>query len=437
MNPSIRRSLLEDFGSKRRRTGLAGSPRDARQSRATRLKMPPAWKVALGCLVFRALLAGQGLAGAETNAVPATNPPPAKVVEVAGRLALGNQISVKIDRLADWAGGADHAPGMLVPYLNGVPLRGLYPEEVSLGASRLVYHLRVTPANQEAWDDLLRKPSLLRPVTFTVGLEQDSSPFQSLFDRKDKIALEIIPSPWGLISLAVIVVFAAVFLWLARGTDVIRDAEGPANGGPKPYNLGRAQMALWLFLILGSYVVIWLITGNLDTITGSLLGLMGISASTALGDVMIDANKTATQTAQNQALAAEQTTVRSRIAEIQEQLAPAKASGGSVNPASDPMALRAELGAKQTRLGQINQSLQAAAATANTGGSLGFLRDVLSDSNGYSLHRFQIFVWTIALGVIFIASVYNNLKMPEFSSNLLALMGISAGTYIGFKFPEK
>jgi hypothetical protein len=27
--------------------------------------------------------------------------------------------------------------------------------------------------------------------------------------------------------------------------------------------------------------------------------------------------------------------------------------------------------------------------------------------------------------------------MPEFDTTLLGLMGISSGTYIGFKFPEK
>jgi len=41
------------------------------------------------------------------------------------------------------------------------------------------------------------------------------------------------------------------------------------------------------------------------------------------------------------------------------------------------------------------------------------------------------------LGDIFGVSVYGNLAMPEFSSNLLGLMGISSGTYIGFKFPEQ
>ena len=45
-------------------------------------------------------------------------------------------------------------------------------------------------------------------------------------------------------------------------------------------------------------------------------------------------------------------------------------------------------------------------------------------------------VWTIVLGVFFITSVLGKLAMPEFDTTLLALTGISAGTFIGFKIPE-
>jgi hypothetical protein len=38
---------------------------------------------------------------------------------------------------------------------------------------------------------------------------------------------------------------------------------------------------------------------------------------------------------------------------------------------------------------------------------------------------------------MFVSSVYNRLTMPEFSATLLGLMGLSSGTYIGFKFPEQ
>jgi hypothetical protein len=39
--------------------------------------------------------------------------------------------------------------------------------------------------------------------------------------------------------------------------------------------------------------------------------------------------------------------------------------------------------------------------------------------------------------LIFVVSVYIHLDMPDFDNQLLALMGISNGTYLGFKLPEK
>ena len=68
-------------------------------------------------------------------------------------------------------------------------------------------------------------------------------------------------------------------------------------------------------------------------------------------------------------------------------------------------------------------------------GSKGFIADILTETNGYALHRFQIFAWTIVLGVIFVSTVVDELVMPEFSTSLLTLMGISSGTYIGFRLP--
>jgi hypothetical protein len=43
----------------------------------------------------------------------------------------------------------------------------------------------------------------------------------------------------------------------------------------------------------------------------------------------------------------------------------------------------------------------------------------------------------MVVGAFFVAGVYNSLAMPEFSTTLLALLGISAGTYLSFKFPER
>ena len=100
-------------------------------------------------------------------------------------------------------------------------------------------------------------------------------------------------------------------------------------------------------------------------------------------------------------------------------------------------ALNRQLTDSRTRLGQIDQQLRTLSAMQPATESSGFIRDILTDSTGYSFHRFQIFAWTIILGIIFISSVYNSLSMPDFSTTLLGLMGLSAGTYIGFKFPEQ
>jgi len=41
------------------------------------------------------------------------------------------------------------------------------------------------------------------------------------------------------------------------------------------------------------------------------------------------------------------------------------------------------------------------------------------------------------LGLVFIYSVWADLTMPSFSATLLTMQGITAGTYLGFKIPEK
>ena len=67
----------------------------------------------------------------------------------------------------------------------------------------------------------------------------------------------------------------------------------------------------------------------------------------------------------------------------------------------------------------------------------GFWRDICNSGDGLSFHRLQVVMWTLILGVVFINDVSKVMSMPEFSNTLLMLMGISSGTYLGFKIPEK
>lgn len=69
--------------------------------------------------------------------------------------------------------------------------------------------------------------------------------------------------------------------------------------------------------------------------------------------------------------------------------------------------------------------------------SQGFWSDILSDAQGLALYRFQMLVFNLLFGVLFILYVVQHVSMPEFDGNILTLMGMSAGTYAGFKIPEK
>lgn len=69
--------------------------------------------------------------------------------------------------------------------------------------------------------------------------------------------------------------------------------------------------------------------------------------------------------------------------------------------------------------------------------SAGLLDDLLTDEDGYTLHRFQMLIWSVVLSILFWTTVYKRLAMPDFDGTVLGLMGISSGTYLGFKLPER
>jgi hypothetical protein len=370
-------------------------------------------------------------------ATPTLPAPKPRVVGIEGHLELDTIIRVEVENLSEWAKTNDLTK--LILFIEGRAIKGSYPEEIHASTNRLYFHLEITPENKETWIDLLGEPQgMHRLVTLSVGQENEAQ-FDSVFDQNHELPLVVISPPYGILALVVVIGTLVVFIWLARKTSIIRDAGPKPEGGKlKPYNLGRTQMAIWFFLIYVSYQAIWLVTSALDTITPSLLALMGISAGTALSDALIDSGKDTTKVEQIQTLKAEQQSLEESIAEQQARITGFTTS----NPATPQEVFERDdltkgLLDSRTRLSQVNQQLKVITPTATTNVSAGFLRDILSDASGYSFHRFQIFAWTIVLGIIFLSSVYNGLTMPEFSPTLLGLMGISSGTYLGFKFPEK
>jgi hypothetical protein len=174
------------------------------------------------------------------------------------------------------------------------------------------------------------------------------------------------------------------------------------------------------------------------------LALIGISAATTVSAALIDASKDAGgagsatgATPRPGRLTPDQVreglqeleSLASEIKAAEETLAAAK----SAKPADPAAVTKATQARDQLLLKRVNNERELEKGGCVLG-SRGFFTDLFSDQNGVAFHRYQMVVWTVVLGVVFVVLVYRDLAMPDFDASLLGLMGISSGTYIGFKF---
>jgi hypothetical protein len=388
-----------------------------------------------------------GMAEAPVAEAPPVVPEPARevsyedlVVTAAARTrdgrpeaGLRDTIEVTIPGLASWAQKNDAAK--LVLHLAGHPVSCAHPLLVNARDDKLQFVLNPFQSAEGAdaidpWKAVLGRPTLSRrTVSVTVGLS-DKLPVRS---KVTGLHLSILPPFWTSLFAAGFVIVLILFVQLARRSDLLRD--GPSRRGRerRPYSLGRTQMAVWFFLVAAAYIFIWMVAGARDGLTGSVLALIGISAGTALGSAVIDVSKTSDAKAKRDQLDADVQALRLAVVGLEQEVATPPAAATAVDIAKK----KEELSQKKTLLGQKQGQIQDIDESLVPVTSGDFFKDILSDENGISFHRFQMAAWTVVFAVIFVASVYNVLSMPQFPDELLALTGISGGTYLGFKFPEK
>ncbi|TND07880.1 MAG: hypothetical protein FD123_2870 [Bacteroidetes bacterium] len=208
---------------------------------------------------------------------------------------------------------------------------------------------------------------------------------------------------WGLIGIAVIIGLALLLIRNESDKESIKLAQQCAAGiglaflvvgsgvllmdkdalrdsctvnGAKPFSFSRVQMWWWTFIILGCYLGIYATTGEHWSMNQTCLILLGISGVTTAGARMIDNNQT------NDA-----NTTRHQDSHV----------------------------------------------------SQGLLRDILSDENGMSIHRFQSLIFNIAYGLSFVVEVFSDINknaFPVYDATVLTLLGVSSGTYIVMKMNE-
>jgi hypothetical protein len=354
----------------------------------------------------------------------------------------------------------------LVLYLNHRPLAGVapvYSYETSVWTPRskdelpaeykittVYFPLVRNDASKPTWLHLLNQPVFDRRVVVSVGfsngeeLRSELRPDAQGEQRLDQqFFLTIIPKFRTAIGFIVILIALIAFCALARYTHIIRDTNAPRRpDGQRPYSLARGQMAFWFFLVIASYFFLWVVTGDMNTLNASVLGLIGISAGTALGSAFVDASKPVLAGSSGNQPVVDVTRPHLEVlaelkqlrADTQQELEALQKVRSTISPSDKEALDQNERQQNEVRERLANYRWQSAYFAWPTW--KGVMYDLLAENNLISFHRFQIFVWTLILGIMFVANVYNELAMPEFSATLLGLLGISAGTYVGFKLPE-
>lgn len=322
-------------------------------------------------------------------------------------------------------------PQKLILHINDYPLSGLTPQ--AFDNNQLRFQLIRTEESLDAWNAILGGSLKFQPRSIAVSVGCPES-----------IAIESKIQPIELylrtgISGSFLFLFGLLlWLFLRFSRDSIRDDSqvpsfsyntsedneipyksrgissianqliGKRYKNKPPFSLGRTQMAWWFFIVTGSFMFILARTGDFTNIMNSqALILIGISAGTGVGAVFIDDGK-------NSSLAHKVDKLETGIQSLEK-----KSNLSSTETVS--------LQKQKEELKKVQSAIPK---------SCGFIKDLLNNKNSVSFHRYQIFVWTIILGIIFLIEVVSNLKFPEFDSTLLTLQGISAGTYLGFKLPE-
>ena len=208
------------------------------------------------------------------------------------------------------------------------------------------------------------------------------------------------------------------FFWLVKATEILQDVNAPLRpDGQSPYSLARVQMAFWFFLVVAAWFLLFLVTKDIDTLTGSVLILMGISAGTAVGSAIVDAGTAIDASERMRNVVADPKALGQRVNELRDSLAKTRTRVTVSDAEQDGASAEFKRLAAELTLAESQEMFFRRRPW------LRVIYDLLGDDGHISFHRFQVAVWTLVLGFVFVIRVLSELAMPEFSATVLGLMG--------------
>lgn len=265
-------------------------------------------------------------------------------------------------------------------------------------------------------------PTTVQPPTLDSGAPQAPD--------ADRFFLQIASPGWTAGAVAIFLLVVSVLIVLGLRTDLISDTSGTRRpDGIRPYSLARGQMAFWFLIIIWASLFLWLATGSWHILNDTCLWLIGIGSGTALGSAIIsetDPAKSAVSKRnpltrrRSENLVDFTTRLDAAVKDANTTVAGAQSQElAAVTERRDWLVKQKE---DLTRLPQIRWRR--------------LMQDWLTDDDVYSFHRYQMLAWTLVLGLFFIAKVWSRWELPTFDGTTLALLGITSGTYLGFKLQK-
>lgn len=246
----------------------------------------------------------------------------------------------------------------------------------------------------------------------------------------DRFLLQIASPSWTYIAIAIYLLVLATLLILANQTDLVRDTGGcRRSDGLRPFSLARAQMAFWFLVIIWASLFLWLATGTWHILNDTCLWLIGIGSGTALGSAIISEADVSAAKSDKNPLGRKR---RENLAGFQQRL------DEEINDTNQAMNAAATTEARSVFQARYDALLAQKADLARmpNRGWKRLMNDWLTDGDVYSFHRYQMLAWTLVLGLFFIAKVWSKWELPTFDGTTLALLGITSGTYLGFKLQK-
>jgi hypothetical protein len=188
-------------------------------------------------------------------------------------------------------------PAQMILYVDGRPLPRFFGQLPDREHSHLTFDLRElarktrdNPDSLTAWKQLLSSGIRDRKMTLSVGFPTRTP----LPTDVDDFEVEALSTLWLSVWAAVAIALFILIVWAAKESDMLRvpgAPPAPDTDGTVPrkaHSLARWQMASWFFAILLAYTFIYLVTGAMDALSPTVLGLMGISAATGFAATVVD-----------------------------------------------------------------------------------------------------------------------------------------------------